>query len=63
MKNPDVLLSGEVATFARLSRSTVLRMFRSGELPGFRLGKRVWGMLLTELEKWLSSRGQKAVKS
>ena len=34
---------------------------RDGVLPGFKRSKRLWGILLSDLEKWLSSRGnQKA---
>lgn len=52
-----VLTVGQFAERADLKKATVRDLLRAGFLAGFRQGKRTWGILLAELEKWLSSRG------
>ncbi len=56
-----VLTVEQVAERLQLPPAHIREMIREGVLPGFRRSKRLWGVLLVELEKWLSSRGQKAV--
>ena len=47
----------QVAERLSLTTRHVRDLLVDGTLPGFKRGKRVWGVLLVELEKWLSSRG------
>jgi len=52
-----VLTVDQVAGQLKLPPAHVREMLRDGILPGFKRSKRLWGVLLVELEKWLSSRG------
>lgn len=47
----------QVSERLSLTPRHVRDLIRDGTLPGFKRGKRVWGVILAELEKWLSSRG------
>lgn len=44
----------EVAAFLGLSSETVLRRYRAGELPGYRLASNVLRFRESEIEEWLS---------
>ena len=46
----------EVATFLRLKPETVRIMARKGELPAFKLGKRVWRFEAGKIQAWLSEK-------
>jgi len=48
-----LLTAREVADWLGLSPETVLRRWRAGELPGFRLGSNVLRFRKSELEAWL----------
>lgn len=52
-----VLTVEQVSERLQLPPAHVREMIREGVLPGFKRSKRLWGVLLVELEKWLSSRG------
>lgn len=59
------LTVNQVAERLSLTPRHVRDLLKSGALCGFKRGLRSWGVLLVELEKWLSSRGnqpQKATK-
>jgi len=59
--NTDMVLTPKQAgERLQLPAAHVREMIREGVLPGFRRSKRLWGILLSELEKWLSSRGNQA---
>lgn len=47
----------QVADRLQLDKTHIRELLRDGTIPGFKRGKRVWGVLLVELEKWLSQRG------
>lgn len=49
-----ILTAKEVARRLRLDRTTVYIMLRSGELQGFRSGKKKWGMLESDLELYIT---------
>ena len=49
-----LLTTREVAEFLGLSPETVLRRYRAGELPGYRLGSNVLRFRESELEAWLA---------
>ena len=51
-----LLTAREVADWLGLSTETVLRRWRAGELPGFRLGSNVLRFRESELEAWLEER-------
>ena len=48
-----LLTTREVAAFLGLSPETVLRRWRAGELPGYRLGSNVLRFRESEIEAWL----------
>lgn len=51
-----LLTTREVADWLGLSTETVLRRWRSGELPGFRLATNVLRFRESEIEAWLAGR-------
>jgi excisionase family DNA binding protein len=51
-----LLTTREVADRLALSPATVLRRWRAGELPGFRLASNVLRFDADELDAWLSDR-------
>jgi len=46
---PEVLTAGEVATYLRISKTTVCRWCNNGKLPAFRIG-RGWRVQRGDLE-------------
>jgi excisionase family DNA binding protein len=50
------LTTREVAAMLNLSPATVLRRWRAGELPGFRLASNVLRFDPRELEAWLATK-------
>jgi excisionase family DNA binding protein len=48
-----LLTTREVAAFLGLSSETVLRRWRRGELPGYRLASNVLRFRESEIEAWL----------
>jgi excisionase family DNA binding protein len=48
-----LLTTREVAAFLGLSSETVLRRWRAGELPGYRLASNVLRFRESEIEAWL----------
>lgn len=56
-----VLTVDQVAEKLQVSPANVREMIRDGILPGFKRSKRLWGVLLADLEKWFSSRGRKVL--
>ena len=51
----EVMRLSEVATYLKCHPSTVNRLLKRGELPGFRLGGD-WRVLRSELDKWIAQR-------
>lgn len=51
-----LLTTREVADLLGLSPATVLRRWRAGELPGYRLGSNVLRFRDSEVEAWLACR-------
>jgi excisionase family DNA binding protein len=51
-----LLTTREVAGFLGLSPETVLRRWRSGELPGYRLASNVLRFREAEIEEWLQGK-------
>jgi excisionase family DNA binding protein len=46
-----VLTVTELCDYLRVHRSTIYRLLRSGELPGFRIGSD-WRFNVEEIDKW-----------
>ena len=55
-----LLTTREVADILGLSPETVLRRWRSGELPGFRIASNVLRFDADELDAWLEERREGA---
>jgi excisionase family DNA binding protein len=60
-----LLTTREVAAFLGVSPKTVLRRWRAGELPGYRLASNVLRFRESEIEAWLEGtrRGNAALAS
>jgi excisionase family DNA binding protein len=58
-----LLTTRQVAAFLGVSPETVLRRWRSGELPGYRLASNVLRFRESELEAWLAVRRLDGVQS
>ena len=48
-----VLTLTDVAEYLKISKKTVYRLVRSGDLPAFKAGKH-WRVLHSELGKWIA---------
>jgi excisionase family DNA binding protein len=57
-----LLTTREVAAFLGVSPETVLRRWRAGELPGYRLASNVLRFRESEIEAWLMARGPGAAE-
>ena len=53
--NEPRLTTRQVADVLGVSPATVLRRWRAGELPGFRLGSNVLRFSRAELDEWLQA--------
>ena len=53
----EVLTAGEVASYLRVSLSTIYRLLKSGDLPAFKIGSD-WRFNRVHIEEWLKSRAQ-----
>jgi len=53
----EVLTAGEVASYLRVSLSTIYRLLKSGDLPAFKIGSD-WRFNRVHIEAWLKSRAQ-----
>ena len=51
--NDRLLTTRDVAAFLGLSPETVLRRYRAGEIPGYRLGSNVLRFRESEIAGWL----------
>lgn len=51
-----MLTANELASYLRVNRSTVYRLLKKGELPGFRIGSE-WRFQIEEVNRWLKARG------
>jgi excisionase family DNA binding protein len=53
----EVLTAGEVASYLRVSLSTIYRLLKCGDLPAFKIGSD-WRFNRVHIEEWLKSRAQ-----
>jgi excisionase family DNA binding protein len=51
-----LLTTRELAEFLGLSPETVLRRYRAGEIPGYRLASNVLRFRASDLDEWLEAR-------
>lgn len=50
-----MLTAQELASYLRVNRSTVYRLLKKGELPGFRIGSE-WRFRIDEVNRWFRER-------
>jgi excisionase family DNA binding protein len=50
-----MLTAQELAAYLRVNRSTVYRLLKKGELPGFRIGSE-WRFRIDEVNRWFRER-------
>ena len=55
-KAKAVLTIGEVAEMLRLHPTTVYRLLKRGDIPGFKIGGN-WRISVTALDRWMSELG------
>jgi excisionase family DNA binding protein len=55
-----LLTTRQVAEILAVSPATVLRRWRAGEIPGYRLGSNVLRFSQAELEQWLAARHERS---
>jgi excisionase family DNA binding protein len=53
----EVLTASEVASYLRVSLSTIYRLLKNGDLPAFKIGSD-WRFNRVHIEQWLKSRAQ-----
>src|SRR5262245_48496370 len=53
----EVLTAGEVASYLRVSLSTIYRLLKGGDLPAFKIGSD-WRFNRVHIEEWLKSRAR-----
>lgn len=58
-----LLTTRQVADFLGVSPETVLRRWRTGELPGYRLASNVLRFRESEIEEWLEGTRQRPLVS
>jgi excisionase family DNA binding protein len=51
----EIMTMGDVADYLQCHPSTVYRLLKGGEIPGFRLGSD-WRFRRSELDKWIAQR-------
>ena len=57
MENPkSVLTIGEVAEMLRVHPTTVYRLLKRGDIPGFKIGGN-WRVSVNALDRWMSEMG------
>jgi excisionase family DNA binding protein len=49
----------EVAKHLSCSDTTVYRLVQQREIPGFKLGRRTWRFLRSDIDKWISDQQAK----
>ena len=56
MSPEPLLTTREVATYLGLSTEAVLRHWRAGDIPGFRIGTNILRFRKTEIDAWLETK-------
>jgi excisionase family DNA binding protein len=50
---PMMLTAPEVCEYLRVSRTTLYRLFRDGDIRAFRVSKRDWRVAVDDLARWV----------
>jgi excisionase family DNA binding protein len=58
-----LLTTREIAAFLGMSPESVLRRYRRGELPGYRLSSNVLRFRESEIEAWLEGRRESEIEA
>jgi excisionase family DNA binding protein len=53
--DPEIMTSYEVAAYLRVSRATVIRLFKRRNLPGFRIGVD-YRFRRADIDEWIEAR-------
>ncbi len=54
-RNPDLMITNEVATYLRVSITTLYRLAREGQIPATKIGSR-WRFKRASINKWLAEK-------
>ena len=60
-KFPEIMTPEELAEYLRVSRQTIYNLLWRGEIPGMKVGTH-WRLKKTDVEKWISQKGQERIK-
>ena len=52
----ELLTINETCKLLKISRPTLLRLIKSGEIKGFKIGKRVWKIQRSEVYNYISQK-------
>jgi excisionase family DNA binding protein len=55
-----MLTAQELAVYLRVNRSTVYRLLKKKQLPGFRIGSE-WRFQIEEVNRWFKEKGPRGV--
>jgi excisionase family DNA binding protein len=53
--DPEIMTSNELAAYLRVSRATVIRLFKRRNLPGFRIGVD-YRFRRADIDEWIEAR-------
>jgi len=60
-KFPEIMTPEELAEYLRVSRQTIYNLLWRGEIPGMKVGTH-WRLKKSDVEKWISQKGQERIK-
>ena len=52
----ELLTVNETCKLLKISRPTLIRLIKSGEIKGFKVGKRIWKIPRCEVDKYISQK-------
>ena len=52
----ELLTINETCKLLKISRPTLIRLLKSGEIKGFKIGKRVWKIQRSEVYNYISQK-------
>lgn len=59
---PEILTVQEVCDYLRIAKPTLYRYVRSGDLPGFKMGK-IWKFHRHSIDNWVQTKTEKNTDS
>lgn len=57
-KGTDLIGVMELSKYLGLNRDTIYRELKTGSLPGFRVGVKIWRFRVSEIDAWINKRGR-----